>query len=881
MRKLNIICFAFIIVALQLQSFSQTLISGIVTDTIDNPLRDINVMVYPKESGFLKAYAITDQNGKYLIEVSLETDSLDLLLSSIHFERIKLTIPNQTQKLDFALKPDTKLLETITVKANPIDKKGDTLSYLVEQFKGREDQTIEDVLKKLPGIEVEESGKILYQGLPINKFYVEGLDLTDGRYAMISSNLPHESVSTVEVFEKHQPIRILEDRVYSQQAALNIKLKNNTAYTGSGKIGSGFEPWLWDVKFTPMLLNNKMQLLASYQSNNTGDDVSRQIASLAPLNRTVFPYQPSDKISLFNLSDIAQYTGLDTKRYLDNRIHLSNINVLIPLKKDLQLRATVFYVNDLRRNQSFEDKTYFLPADTLRLVQDFKRKLTNSYWHGSFDINRNTSKNYLRNNTSFTFQKEDYFDRILNETDTTNQYAAIPYNSISNTLNSIFKSGKNLIEFQSLLQYDHGPQELYVAPGPFEAIINNNRFYDTAYQSATLRRFYTDHYVGSNYKWKHWIFSIRFGFAIRLQTLQSRLEININGEHIDAGDSFQNQLDARQYQIYTIPGLQYKYKRLRVSMDWPLNLQQFALRDANFYASKSISKLLQAPKLSMSYNFGGFWDLNASWYYYQRLSDPDNFYFAYILKNYLELMKTEAFFQQTNQQIASASLSYRNAITAFFNTLSYVFVQRQMNLTYSTQLQENGSLIITALELPNISQTHNLQFRSSKYIHALRSSLSLNTSFMLNKGKTLVNNDSFDATTVQYSLSPEIYYQTTTWLNFNYKIHYNVMGSFISGDLRNQIHMNRHYFSINLFPSDRHMLNFNLEYYRFDNSDYNFVDMVYRYSFPKSRFKLEAHWNNILNSNNLLTQYNYQFTVLTTTQNLRPSQFLLNLRFSF
>lgn len=881
MRKWVVICLAFIIVALQLRSFSQTLISGVVTDTLNNPLRDINVMVYPKESGILKAYTITDLHGKYLVEVSLETDSLDLLVSSIHFERIKLTISNRTQKLDFVLKPDTKLLETITVKANPIDKKGDTISYLVEQFKGREDQTIEDVIKKLPGIEVEESGKILYQGLPINKFYVEGLDLTDGRYAMISSNLPHESVSTVEVFEKHQPIRILEDRIYSQQAALNIKLKNKTAYTGSGKIGSGFEPWLWDAKFTPMLLSNKMQLLASYQSNNIGDDVSRQIASLAPLYRTVFPFQPSDKISLFNLSDIEQYAGLDTKRYLDNRIHLSNINVLIPLKKDLQLRATVFYVNDLRRNQSFEDRTYFLPADTLSLFQDFKRKQTNNYWHGSFDINRNTSKNYLRNKTSFTLQQEDYFDRILNETDTIIQYAAIPYNSISNTLNSIFKSGKNLIEFRSLIQYDQGSQELSVAPGPFEAIINSNNIYDTAFQFATLRRFYADHFVGSNLKWRRWIFSIRFGFANRVQTLQSRLEISSNGEQIEAGDSFQNQLDAHQYQIYTIPSLQYKYKRLRVSVDWPLNLQQFALKEANFDASKSISKLLLAPKLSMSFNLRGFWDVNASWYYQQRLSDPDNFYFAYILKNYRELIKTEAFFQQTNQQIASASLSYRNAITAFFNTLSYVFVQREMNLTYSTLLQENGSLIISARDLPNTSQTHNLQFRSSKYIHALRSSLSLNTSFLLNNGKTLVNNESFDVVTMQYSLSPELYYQTTTWLNFNYKIHHNVMYSYISDDLRNKIHMNRHYFSINLFPSDRHMLNFNLEYYRFDNSDYNFVDMIYRYSFPKSRFKLEARWNNILNSKNFITQYNYQFTVFTTTQNLRPSQLLVSLRFSF
>lgn len=66
---------------------SQAVISGKVSDTLNNPIWDINVMVHPKHSGYLKAYSITDQNGRFTVEVNLETDSLDLLLSSIHYER--------------------------------------------------------------------------------------------------------------------------------------------------------------------------------------------------------------------------------------------------------------------------------------------------------------------------------------------------------------------------------------------------------------------------------------------------------------------------------------------------------------------------------------------------------------------------------------------------------------------------------------------------------------------------------------------------------------------------------------------------------------------------------------------------------------------------
>jgi hypothetical protein len=881
MRKWIVYGYVLCLIAIQNQSISQTVVSGVVTDTINKPLRDINVMIYPKHGSILKAFSITDQNGNYAVEVNLESDSLDLLLSSIHFERIKRTIPNQTQRIDFALKPDTKLLETITVKARPIDQRGDTLSYLVEHFKGREDQTIEDVLKKLPGIEVEESGKILYQGLPINKFYVEGLDLTDGRYAMISSNLPHEAVSTVEVFEKHQPVRILEDMVYSPQAALNLKLKKKVAYTGSGKISAGISPWLWDIKTTPMLLTSGLQLLASYQTNNSGDDVSKQIQLLTPGNLAVFPLRPSDNIQLFNISDIKKHGSIDPKRHLDNQIHLANVNILLPLKKDIQLRANVFFIDDFRKNQRFTEYTYYLPLDTIHLKEGSYSTQFHRNWQGSFDLYRNTRRNYLHNKTQFNVQQQKHYERISLSVDTLNQFTSVPFNSFSNVLNSIFKSGTTLIEFQSLLQYDNGPQELTVSPGQFDAIVNSGTSYDLSFQTAILERFFADHYFGSTFQWKRLNFSVRTGFSTRWQSLKTNLKTDDGQSLSDAGTEFQNDIEARQYQLYLIPALQYKHKTIRFSIDWPLSLHHYNIKELNNNKTQDAIKLLQAPKFSMNYSFADFWELSSSWYYLERISDPDDFHYSYVLKNYRELIKTDAVVQQSKQHMASASISYRNTITAFFNTFSYFFTRRQLDLIYETQLQQDGSLIVTALKWPNSATTHNLRFRSSKYIHALRSSLSLNTSFMMHQGKTLANDELFDASTTQYTLSPEIYYQTTTWLSFNYKIQLNVMQSNINDDLRNKILINKHYLSIHVFPKDNHMLHVNLEYFRYRQCNYDFVDLMYRYKIPKSRFTIEARWNNILNSDVFLENYSYQFTVVSHSQALRPSQFFLGLRFSF
>ena len=67
----------------------------------------------------------------------------------------------------------------------------------------------------MPGIEVLDDGKILYQGKPINKYYIEGLDLLEGKYNLANKNLPHKEVTKVQVLENHQPIKVLDSLVYS------------------------------------------------------------------------------------------------------------------------------------------------------------------------------------------------------------------------------------------------------------------------------------------------------------------------------------------------------------------------------------------------------------------------------------------------------------------------------------------------------------------------------------------------------------------------------------------------------------------------------------------------------------------------------------------
>ena len=77
----------------------------------------------------------------------------------------------------------------------------------------------------MPGIDVQGSGQITYKGKPINKFYIENLDMLQGRYGIATNNISANDIATIQVLENHQPIKALEKTQFSNDAAINLKIK--------------------------------------------------------------------------------------------------------------------------------------------------------------------------------------------------------------------------------------------------------------------------------------------------------------------------------------------------------------------------------------------------------------------------------------------------------------------------------------------------------------------------------------------------------------------------------------------------------------------------------------------------------------------------------
>ena len=169
---------------------------------------------------------------------------------------------------------DFKLPE-VQVRAKAIEQYGDTVSYRTSAFAQAMDTKLEDVLARLPDVSVSSGGMISYKGQSINRFYIENLDLLGSRYTLASRNIRPEDVASVQIYEHHEPIRLLREQSRSDRAALNVKLKESAKKRWlrdlSGAVG-GWPP-IGKVSGSLMNFQPRRQTILVAKGDNTGDDI--------------------------------------------------------------------------------------------------------------------------------------------------------------------------------------------------------------------------------------------------------------------------------------------------------------------------------------------------------------------------------------------------------------------------------------------------------------------------------------------------------------------------------------------------------------------------------------------------------------------------------
>jgi hypothetical protein len=861
-------------------TYSQTKIKGTISDNSNKAISNSSVLLLKKGTEDVIAYAISDSKGFYSITLSSSYSEIDIQVRCMGYQSINETINNVTQTKSFKLNEKEFILKEVIVKSSPITQKGDTIKYSVNSFSKEQDRSIGDVLKRMPGIEVLSDGKILYQGRPINKYYIEGLNLLEGKYNLANDNLPYKDVTQVQVLENHQPIKALDSLKFSDQAALNIKLKNTYTFTGQARLGNGFSPLLWDANITPMLFTKKKQMLTTYQANNTGENVASQLKKHTIedlLNQFENNSEKTDWLSIQQLDTPSFFE----KRWLDNNIHLFSSNYLHKLKNDFEMRVNLSYLNDYQKQNGFTNTEFITPSNTITILEEKQNHFFFNSLQTNITLQKNAEKNYFKNSLEFQGFWDSQRGTILLNNQQLIQQLSNQFFRFSNHLKTIFPMGKKMITLNSYIGLNKTPQSLNVNPGQFENLLNNNLPFDAVSQQVDLQTFYTNNSFGFTKAIKRFSIEPKIGFQIENQQLNSEILTSTNN---NLSNDFSNNLDWFHSKIYAEMQTQYKKDKWRIELTTPINYHSYQIKDNPLQKSEQINRITFEPRLSAIYEVNSFWKINSSVTKSNQFGTINQLHYAYILQNYRNLQHINAPLPQNSNQNYSLGVAYRNPIKTLFFNVMYMNTKSENNLLYQTQILPNGATELQAVEQENVRNNHNISTRASKYFSKIKSNITLNATFGLQEFQQLLNNNLTDIKNQNLTIGNKMDTDITDKINVEYQVNWTFSKNKVQNQENPTITQQSHIFNLNIYPSKNQYFAIKSEYINnnlfTERTENIFTDLIYRYTIIKKKIDLEFQFSNIFNTINFRTININDFSYVETNFNLRPRQVLFKIRFT-
>lgn len=709
---------------------AQTVIDGSVLTTQEKPV-EAYVSATDKTTGSILAYADVDSKGIYRLSFETDADSITITASGLTIGNQSQTVANRSQQVIFRVKEQALQLKEVVVKAQKIRQEGDTLSYNVASYSQQSDRVIGDVLKRMPGIEVGNDGGIKFNGKGISKFYVEGMDLLQGRYGIATNNINAQDVASVQVLQNHQPVKALKGKTLTDDVAMNLKLKSASKGTLgiNTMLGGGIEgekDGLWTAELVGMYFNKKRQDITLYKGNNTGDAVSQELRSHYSAVRSVYlyPYCPMGAL-------LPNGSGLPQKRTFNNSSHIVTLNHLEKLGKEHEAGLNIAYYNDYVRREGSSVSDLFVNDDQRLLT---KESLSSKTKTNNLNIQARYNKNA---NNSFIAEvlkldmgwNSDKVEGTLNSERTglqpitygnelTHQYFDRPQLSVSNTLNLIRNIGKHTLDLHFSTGYSQRPNTLEVGIDSLEEGTT------THYAQDIMSR----HIAGDF----HTQYSLRFGEFTMEYGLTANASLHGIKTMLDGfGDDGDSNRNCLWYNTYEVALRQrYKFERAgwRLSLGCPLRLYTQTLDDHIRQNKNNYVHLLANPMLSVSYDWLD-WSGILSANYTKNIGSPDGIYQGYIMGNYRSFQRSYVErLSETDQANISASLSYHNAISATFLRFNGSYGYKRNNQTYGTSYQ-GGTSIVQAVERKSVSDTYSIGFNGSKGFDWLQATVSTSANY--------------------------------------------------------------------------------------------------------------------------------------------------------
>ncbi len=834
----------------------------------------------PKDT---KEYTIA-KDGKFFYELTKSYNSLLIEIRANGYITKHITIENPINgaeyKYELILEKDkTILLDEVIVEGKKKFKvKNDTLTFNVDSYIDGSETKIADVIKKLPGIDVDnKSGEITYKGKSIETVTLDGDNLFGFNYMLGTENINVDMVEQVEAIDNYVENPLLKGIEQDGKVSLNLKLKKGkTDFSGNLDFGTGlFEnrKQSYDLNATLLGINKTYKSFATSSYNNIG------------VNQTPFDYfgfsfnveeQKEKNYFAEKIIPETRFSNfLEKRRANINNQFFGNYNAIFKLNPKLSVKTNLYYLQDkITTNQLFQNDFQINNETFTTSDNTFITKKPQQY-RGDVEIKYNTSKTSLleynlrlrqeniETPTTVVQNQNDEFSTFLNTED---------FYLKQDLLWTKKLSERKAIQVSLFQSFNELTQRLSITPSVFNEYALND------IQESEFKRIFLEGkttYLGSGTRDKY---AFTFGAKLNQSPFISML---FNSEDTISKNNF----DYSQSNVFNTGVYNFNRGKWQISPSYSVRFLNQNLQQKIESEEQTQNDFIFEPSIKIQYILNSVSFLATNFGYNQSTNAEQYFFLNQMLIDNRTTINNLPSLKLQENQVYS--------IIYFINDLYNQF-QLNVNSTYNKSkgnffANQNITVNTTEIEyffLPQDKSNWSTSLKVSKYFPIIKSRLQLTSNYSISNYRNVINNSSLRQNRSQF-LSNSLFLKTAFDLpiNFENTFIYQYSNSksenqsaFINKFLQNT-------FNIVIKPKKKLFFILSSDFYipntEQSNQQFFFLDATLKHIPQSKKWGASLTMRNITNEKNFEQVQTSDISTTIFRSNLLPRYILLNITWYF
>ncbi len=821
-------------------------------------------------------YTYTDEKGEFAISLNNTDHNLQyrIEIACLGYVKLMKLIESLSGFQRFTLQEKAEYINEVVVESGKkIKIDNDTTFIKVASFANKTEQTVEDILKKLPGIEVLKDGTIKAHGKVIDKLLIEGEDMFDKNYKLLSKNLDAKVLDEVEILDSFEDNPIFKKLNNSDKVAINLKLKKglDNIWFGNLTAGAGIvSENRWKESINVGLIKKRLKLFYFGDYNNIGDKatdlISTEVNERSNFGTDRVEYK-AKSLFVIPVQDIPIFTN---PQFVFNIALLNSVSLSTKIGKKVNLRGVIYVANDNQLQNSTALTFYNLENNPVTFVENNlynDRKLLSSV---ELELKYSPNdKNYVTNLLIVKSNDENVANDLLFNTENIDQWSVNQNRTLYNHFNHTLQvSDTNILNTYIYFGIDQITERTNIRSAvlnSFLSIDNGERIL----QKANNKIFYS----GVKTKIVSKFRKMDFTNAIQLEYNAENYDSKFQNERLFL-PNFNNDTYLLSITAAQENGVRYNFSR---KIDFTANLNFY---NANVRLNDNSRTFFYAnPSINLNIKKTGFGNFSLLYSRNNALPDINQLTTNAQLIDYRNFRSGATIEKPVVSENASFKYYFYNDENRYSINSSLTFINSKTVLSPTSTVTD--ALNFTTFVLKNGSKSYNYTLSLVNYTRKLKLASKLETSNSWMFTPLNVNSQIFE-TSQGYINS--IKYAGTTYLklpvNFDFGFSYNYFSSRFQG-LKSSNATRDYFIKVDYKILSTIIAEANNSVYFIDSQNYFFNNIVLNYTPIESRWSFRFLLNNLANEQQFTNIIISDFSVYRSSLELLPRYILATVKYRF